>query len=318
MSDQFDPFDVFDPVAVALREHAARGRPPSVLPPKSPTLDNPVGTEHVWGDTQVTNPTPGVEPVVTEAFGVPMTQRTFDALMSRLSDYAMAGPIAFHASPARFGQFLDKARSGNGSAAHGRGTYVAAGKGGEQGAREYQALIQGKGKGGAFYKVDIPDHEHFLPWELPSTGKMLPPLQDSLPEPVVKAILGDPLLLRAAQENGFGRKFGARPNFGRMFYEAVGNAVKDQIGGLPAQQQEAALSEIGLGIDRPEFGKNGAYRPYTDDPQVLASYYLNSKGILGTYLDRTSAGLGEHYAVFHPSNVKIIEQTPFEPLPGAR
>ena len=94
MSDQFDPVG-------ALLDQLSRK--PSVLPPKSPTLDNPVGTERVGGDTQVTNPTPGVEPVVTTAFGMPMTQRTFDAVMGHLSDYAMAGPItAYHGTPHTF------------------------------------------------------------------------------------------------------------------------------------------------------------------------------------------------------------------------
>ena len=112
----------FDPVGALLDQLS---RKPSVLPPKSQTLDNPVGTERVGGDTQATKPTPGVEPVVTTAFGIPMTQSQLDHISSVLSNYAMAAPItAYHSGPHLFDRFdSGKIGTGEGNQSYGHGLY---------------------------------------------------------------------------------------------------------------------------------------------------------------------------------------------------
>jgi hypothetical protein len=108
-------------------------------------LANPVGTEHLGGDTSLTMPSSDVSPVVGSFGAHPVTAATNERAQQIASVLSQFGPAdvgaikAFHGSPADFSAFSDKfIGTGEGAQAYGRGHYAA---GAESTARYYRDTL---------------------------------------------------------------------------------------------------------------------------------------------------------------------------------
>jgi hypothetical protein len=135
-------------------ENAATARPgfinagTSLFGPRDRFLDNPVGTERL-NQPELTNPTPGIDPVVGYFPGTRMpmtaTQRADmrdRAQLATATTLGMVGGIkAYHGSPHSFDRFdLGKIGTGEGAQVYGHGLYFAENEGV---ARSYRDALAG-------------------------------------------------------------------------------------------------------------------------------------------------------------------------------
>jgi hypothetical protein len=116
-----------------LAEEAVPETAPTQLEPRNRFVDNPVGTERL-DQPELTNPSPGIDPIVGYFPGtkMPMTATQAADLRQRAdlvtnTTMGMVGGIkAYHGSAASFDRFSDKfIGTGEGAQAYGRGHYFA-------------------------------------------------------------------------------------------------------------------------------------------------------------------------------------------------
>jgi hypothetical protein len=226
-----------------------------------------------------------------------------DIVAGTVASVPKGGPefqqTAWHAGTAVFDQFEDRGYSGNGGDSQGWGTYVAAGALGERGAAAYRDNLLAEDRHGALYTVDIPSRDRFIGWHDGLNAQ---------PAPVMEAIRRDGLLNAILENDGNPRRLSpVHPQWGKQFYLMLGARLKGQLDAMPLQEKQAFWQGIGLGDDA-----DCLSRPPRQNGGVLASYYLRSRGIEGTWLDRSYAGLGEHYAVFDPGKVQVQDRALFQ------